>query len=67
MEIKNIIRDRKGAETVENVFMMVIMAVVISSGMYLFWVDAMGQADLTFPSKYNESYKNKISTSAKLS
>lgn len=58
MEIKNIIRNKKGAETVENVFMMIIMAVAIFAGMYLFWVDAMGKADITMPSEYSETYGN---------
>jgi len=58
VEIKNLKMNKKGGESVENIFMMVIMAVAISAGMYLFWVDAMGGADVSFPTEYNNSMHN---------
>lgn len=58
MEIKNIRMNKKGGESMENIFMMIIMAVAIFAGMYLFWVDAMGQGDVTMPAEYEEVYSN---------
>lgn len=54
MEIKNI----KAGETLENVFMMIILSVVIFTGLFLFWSDAMSQANVTIPEKYNLTYGN---------
>lgn len=56
MEIKNL--NKKGGETIENIFIIMILCVAIFAGCYLFWAESVGYNSGSIPSQYSEMYGN---------
>ena len=50
------LRNKKGSETIENIFMIILFGSVIFSGLFLFWADNLSSSGQTMPSQYNETY-----------